>query len=237
MLMWSLVVVIVPLSLLSLCLTQSTILASSITLLSMIGDLFKHWTWVTQGQNIANVAIQTLMYVVLLPTSCIFAVKHVVGACDKLTNAISTGFDWLSNASIVDLCLRPDKAVFYSLTYAIVTLFLIAHTSTEAMMEAGQGVFKPSKIMGPIGTITTYFIKVCHTFGFSASKAAAATQMAHETAEHGDFVWENANWLIKSLREATTTSSDSTTLASVDESESCTASKHQEDPVRYTHAY
>src|SRR5690606_10189993 len=81
---WLLVSAIVPLSLLSLCLTQSTILSSSVTLISMTSDLINHWTWALEGQAFANAAIQIMMYTVLLPFSAIFAVKHVVGACDKL---------------------------------------------------------------------------------------------------------------------------------------------------------
>lgn len=206
LLKWTIALAIVPLSIVSLCLTQSTILNSSLTLIEMTADLYRHLAWTSQAQIFLNAAIQVLMFGILLPTSFIFTVKHTVGACDKLANSISSGLDWIAHASVKDLLSRPDKTIFYGLIYTGITVGLIIHTSSEAMMEAGQGVFKPSKIIGPVGFVITFFINTCNRLHLSPSKAAAATQMIQETAEHGDFVWKNGNWLVQSLMNVSTPS-------------------------------
>lgn len=199
LLKWGLIIAIVPLSIVSLLLTQSTIMTSVVELLHRTTEFFSAWNWAIQGQTAVNIMIQTIMYGILLPTSFVFTVKHTVGACNKLTNSIATGIDWLSQASFLDCVKRPDKTIFYSTIYLIIFSALIIHTFTEAMMESGQGVNNP---VGIIGIGANSFINICSRLGISPSKAAASTQMIQETAEHGDFICKNGQLVIQLLESS-----------------------------------
>lgn len=191
LLKWGLMASIIPLSIISVLLTQSTILNSFDLLIEMSSQALQAYS--IQGPLLINAIIQFSMYFVLLPASLWFTAKHTVGACQKLTNTISAGLCTLKPANFKECLYHPIRTLLYAIVYTTIFAALLIHTFTESMMEAGQGVFNATDKFSQLFSRFSLLLRM------TPQPAAAATQGIRETAEHLDFVCVNGNKLYEFL--------------------------------------
>jgi len=189
---YSLMILIVPVSVLSIILFQSTILNSANTILELSFNLFEGFSWAANGQLIMNATIQTLMYGILLPTNILFTLKHSLGSCNHLANSIMKSSETFNSTALVDAFFRPHRVIFYGLAYSLIFGTLLVHTLSEAfVMMAGNETFNP------VDRISRLFVSTCNLFGINATKTAVTMATGQDLAVHGHFVCVNGNKLVQ----------------------------------------
>ena len=183
LLKWGLMLSVGALAITGITLTLGTYMESTFELLTMVFG----------GVNgRLDLTIQALMYTVVLPVNALFTVRHTLGACEKLTNAVTNGISWFVSSSPSEWFENPGKTLLFGTAFVIAFGALAVHAVAEAAMTVvNKGEIPISTLPGKI------FLTLCEWVGAEPALAAAGVATVKEVVEHAHVTCQQSENLLR----------------------------------------